>query len=388
MFLKELEKQNPELIDFAFKLHETQQILPDTYVVDLDMIHQNTEKIVEEAKKYDVELLYMTKQLGRNPIVAKEIESAGIENAVVVDFREAEVFMKNDLKLGNVGHLVQTPKSLLKKIVKYGTKYFTMYSLENAIDLNKAAKEVGVTQKTILKIQDIKDDIYPGQVGGFTLEELDSQLEELKQLSNIKIVGLTTFPAILFDEETGTYQPTSNMKTANKAKTIFKKHDVDCSVMSLPSATATKSIKLIKELGGNEGEPGHSLTGTTPMHAVKELPEKPAYCYVSEISHSYDKNSFIYGGGYYRRGHLKHALIKDGEKRDYAEILSLDNSCIDYYLELNKKYKSGLPVIMCSRTQMFVTRSTIALVKGLHSGNPELIGLYDSQGRKLEEGVR
>lgn len=387
MFLKELEKRNPELIDYAFKLHETQQILPDTYVVDLDMIHENTEKIVEEAKKNDVELLYMTKQLGRNPIVAKEIESAGIERAVVVDFREAEVFMKNNLKLGNVGHLVQTPKALLRKIISYGTKYFTMYSLENAKDLNEAAKDVNKKQKVILKIQDVKDDIYPGQVGGFTLEELDKQLDDLLSLSNLEIVGLTTFPAVLFDEKTCSYKSTSNMVTANKAKELFAKHNVDCSVVSLPSATAAKSISLIKELGGTEGEPGHSLTGTTPMHAVKDLPEKPAYCYVSEISHSYGNHSFIYGGGYYRRGHLKHAVIKDGNKLDHAEVLPLDNSSIDYYLELDKKYKSGLPVIMCSRTQMFVTRSTVALVRGLHKGKPELVGLYDSQGRKLSEGV-
>jgi len=388
MFLKQLEKQNPELIDFAFKLHKTGEILPDTYVIDLDMLHENTAKMVAEANKYGIELLYMTKQLGRNPIVAKEIQSAGIENAVVVDFREAEVFMENNLKLGNVGHLVQTPKALLKKIVEYGTKYFTMYSLENAIDLNEAARSVGKVQKVILKIQDTKDDIYPGQVGGFTLDELNTQLLELKKLSNIKMVGLTTFPAILFDEKTHSYHSTSNMETVEKAKKLFEKYDVDCSVISLPSATATKSIKLIKELGGTEGEPGHSLTGTTPMHATENCPEKPAYCYVSEISHSYGDHSFIYGGGYYRRGHLKNAIIQDGNEVKTAEVLPLDNSSIDYYLELNKKFKSGLPVIMSTRTQMFVTRSTVALVRGLHSGSPKLVGLYDTQGRELSKGVK
>jgi len=388
MFLKQLEKHNPELIDFAFELHKTGQILPDTYVIDLDMIHDNTVKMVAEAKKYGVELLYMTKQLGRNPIVAKEIQSAGIENAVVVDFREAEVFMENGLNLGNVGHLVQTPKALLKKIISYGTKYFTMYSLENTVDLNEAAKAVGKIQPVILKIQDTKDDIYPGQVGGFTLDELDNQLSELRDLSNVKVVGLTTFPAILFDEKTGDYHSTSNMETVKKAKELFNKHGVECSVVSLPSATATKSIKLISELGGTEGEPGHSLTGTTPMHATKDLPEKPAYCYVSEISHSYGDHSFIYGGGYYRRGHLKNAIVKDGDKVESAEVLPLDNSSIDYYLELNKKFKSGLPVVMSSRTQMFVTRSTVALVKGLHTGSPKLIGLYDTQGRELAKGVK
>ncbi|KRO00113.1 YhfX family PLP-dependent enzyme [Companilactobacillus kimchiensis] len=388
MFLKQLEKLNPELIDYAFELHRTEKILPDTYVIDLDMIHTNTEKIVAEAKKDNIELFYMTKQLGRNPIVAKEIESAGIEKAVVVDYREAEVFMENDLKLGNVGHLVQPPKSLLKKIINYGTEYFTMFSLENTIDLNNAAKAVSKIQKVILKIQDTKDDIYPGQVGGFTLKELDDQLDKLRQLSNIEVVGLTTFPAVLFDEKTCSYKSTSNMDTVKRAKELFTEHQVDCSVVSLPSATATKSLSLIKKLGGTEGEPGHALTGTTPMHAVKELPEKPAYCYVSEISHSYGDHSFIFGGGYYRRGHLKNAVIKDRNKFEHAEVLPLDNSSIDYYLELNKKFKSGLPVIMSSRTQMFVTRSTIALVRGLHTGKPELVGLYDSQGREMSKGVR
>lgn len=388
MFLKQLEKQNPELIDFAFELHETGQILPDTYVIDLDMIHENTKKIVSEAKKYGIELLYMTKQLGRNPIIAKEIEMAGIENAVVVDYREAEVFMENNLKLGNVGHLVQIPKEFLKKIVNYGTKYFTTYSLENTRDLNDAARAVDKKQKVILKVQDTRDDIYPGQVGGFTLKELDDQFEKLKSLSNIEIVGITTFPAVLFDEKTCSYGSTSNIQTVEEAKKIFKKHNADCSVISLPSATATKSIKLIKELGGTEGEPGHSLTGTTPMHALKDLPEKPAYCYVSEISHSYNDHSYIYGGGYYRRGHLKNAIVKDGDKVHSAEVLALDNSSIDYYLELNKKFKSGLPVIMSTRTQIFVTRSTVALVRGLHKGSPKLVGLYDSQGRELPKGVK
>ncbi|KAF0370160.1 YhfX family PLP-dependent enzyme [Pediococcus acidilactici] len=388
MFLKQLKKWNPELIEFALELHKSGQILPDTYVIDLDMVRKNTMAMVAEAKKNNVELLYMTKQIGRNPVVAKEIVSAGIENAVVVDYREAEIFMKNNLKLGNVGHLVQPPKSLLKKILIYGTKYFTMFSIENTVRLNSAAESVGKKQKVILKIQDEKDDIYPGQVGGFTLKKLDEQLDDLKKLSNIEIVGITTFPAILFQQESCNYEPTTNVKTIEDSKKIFEKHGLKCEVVSLPSATAMDSIKLIKELGGTEGEPGHSLTGTTPMHAIKDLPEKPAYCYVSEISHSYNHHSYVYGGGYYRRGHLKHALVNEKNDMKEAEVLPLDNSSIDYYLELDQEFKAGSPVIMASRTQIFVTRSTVALVKGLHNGNPKLIGLYDSQGKKLEEGVK
>lgn len=160
--------------------------------------------------------------------------------------------------------------------------------------------------------------------------------------------------------------------------------------MSLPSATSTTSLPLIKQLGGNEGEPGHALTGTTPLHAVKEQPEKPAYCYVSEVSHTFGPHSYIFGGGWYRRGHLKNALIQDGDQYTHAHVLPLENSNIDYYLELDQQFKSGLPVIMAFRTQIFVTRSTVALVRGLHTAGktPELVGLYDSQGKKLPEGMQ
>ena len=43
------------------------------------------------------------------------------------------------------------------------------------------------------------------------------------------------------------------------------------------------TIPEIRKLGGHQGEPGHALTGTTPLHAVLDLPEIPALVYVSEI---------------------------------------------------------------------------------------------------------
>lgn len=390
MFLKQLEKQNPELIRYAFELHNTGRILPDTYVIDLDMIFQNTEHIVAEAKENHVELLYMTKQVGRNPVIAKEVVKAGIPEAVVVDFREADTFMENGLAIGNVGHLVQPPKHFLTRLLRYGTRYVTMYSLENVLALNEAAKAVGIRQKVLLKVVGNGDDIYPGQTGGFTLSQLDQQLEQIKALTNIEISGVTTFPAILYSESKKDFTATPNVRTVKKAKEIFENHNLSTTVVSLPSATSTTSLPLIRQLGGNEGEPGHALTGTTPLHAVKAQPEKPAYCYVSEVSHTFGPHSYIFGGGLYRRGHLKNALVQDGNQYAHAHVLPLENSSIDYYLELDRQFKSGLPVIMAFRTQIFVTRSTVALVRGLHTAgkSPELVGLYDSQGKKLPERMQ
>lgn len=52
----------------------------------------------------------MTKQFGRNPLIAQAIVESGIEKAVAVDPWEALSLSKNGIKIGHVGHLVQIPK--------------------------------------------------------------------------------------------------------------------------------------------------------------------------------------------------------------------------------------------------------------------------------------
>ncbi|RYM02860.1 YhfX family PLP-dependent enzyme [Sporolactobacillus sp. THM7-7] len=384
MFLNKLEERNSELINYASYLHKKGIILPDTYVLDLDIIKENTQKIVEEAKKDGIELFYMTKQFGRNPLIAKEIEKSGINCAVVVDYREAKVMMNNGLKLGNVGHLIQPPHHILEEILRYGSKYMTVFSLENLIYLNKIAKNAGVRQKVLLKVISPDDNIYPGQEGGFTLEELENSSRDFKALSHVDIAGLTSFPCILYDQAVNDFVSTNNVNTLKKAKDILYKNGIEVQELNMPSATTVRSLPLLKKIGGTQGEPGHALTGTTPMHAVNNLPEKPAICYVSEVSHTFNGHSFIYGGGYYRRGHLKHALVISGNIKEHARVHPLDNDSIDYYLELDREYPAGSTVIMSFRTQIFVTRSAVAIVSGLHDGHAELVGLYDSLGRKLK----
>ena len=42
---------------------------------------------------------------------------------------------------------------------------------------------------------------------------------------------------------------------------------------------------MLAAAGATQIEPGHGLTGTTPLHAVEDLPETPAVVYLSEVSH-------------------------------------------------------------------------------------------------------
>ena len=38
------------------------------------------------------------------------------------------------------------------------------------------------------------------------------------------------------------------------------------------------------------------MSGTTPLHAVRDLPERPAVCYVSEVSHLHAGRAYCFGG--------------------------------------------------------------------------------------------
>lgn len=384
MFLEMVKKRNPELIDYSIQLHQQGKIMPDTYVIDLDRIKENVEKMAMLANQLDIELYFMTKQVGRNPVIAKTIIDAGIEKAVVVDFREAEVMMKNQIPLGNVGHIVQPPTHALKKIMEYGVDYVTIFSIEKMKEVNEIAKELGIKQKIMLRVVGEEDELYPGQDGGFKLEELEEKMIDFKKLKHCHLNALTSFPCLLFDKDNKEYQETNNVDTLKKAKKIMEGHGFTIDELNTPSATSIETLPLIKEIGGTQGEPGHAMTGTTPKHAEFELEEKPAYVYISEVSHNFKNHAYIYGGGYYARGNLEHALIDNKGQKSQTKVLGFPSDNIDYYLELEDSQKVGATVVMAARTQMFVTRSQVALVKGLSQNKPKLVGLYTSQGVEVE----
>ena len=158
-------------------------------------------------------------------------------------------------------------------------------------------------------------------------------------------------------------------------------------MLNTPSATCTHSIPMIAAAGGTHGEPGHGLTGTTPYHAGHpDAEERPGYLYVSEVSHNLGDKAYCYGGGHYRRGHMKNALVgTTPENAKIVPVLPPDDSSIDYHFELQQNCPVSAAAVMAFRTQFFVTRSRVAVVKGLSSGKPELAGLYSALGEPVRE---
>lgn len=386
MFLDITLQKNPKLIDAAIKLHREGKILPDTYVIDMDAFLYNGRIIKEEADKYGIKLYFMTKQVGRNPLLGKELMKLGYEGAVTVDYREAKILSDNGIKLGHVGHLVQIPKAALKELMEREIDYITVYSVEKAKEIDEVARELNITQKIILRVIHKDDTLYPAQYGGFYLEYLREAAEEINKLPNIKIDGVCSFPCFLYDEKERRIKETPNVKTVLKGKDILEDYlKRPLGEINMPSATAVENIKLISDFGGTHGEPGHGLTGTTPYGACNDdCKEIPAMVYVTEVSHNLGEESFAYGGGHYRRSHMENVLVVDNNnnsKKLKVEEPSLES--IDYYFTLKGNSEVSSTAIMAFRTQLFVTRSNVAIVKGIKDGKPELVGIYDVFGREV-----
>ena len=385
MFLEKLIERNPKLIECAFKLHEEGKLLPDTYILDLDSILYNAKEMKKEADRYGVELYFMLKQIGRNPLIGQELMKLGFKGAVAVDYREALTYIENGIHLSNVGHLVQIPKAAMDQIISAKPDYVTVYSYEKILEIDEAARRCSTNQKLLIRISDQDSQLYSGQIGGFHSDELEELFCKIDALNNVSVGGLTVFPALLYSEEENAILPTANIKAMDRARKIALEHGYQGLNINLPSATCCASIPLIGELHGTSGEPGHGLTGTTPLHKHSEQIEVPAYVYVSEISHQFDGKSYCYGGGHYRRGHMENALVgKDLNSATMTKVTAPDNDSIDYHFELKDTFPVGECVLMAFRTQIFTVRSQVAVVSGIQSGKPELLGLYSPLGERLE----
>jgi predicted amino acid racemase len=385
MFVERLRKDNPRLIEAAVSLHQAGYLLPDSYVVDLEQFRRNAARIKKEADEKGIRLFFMLKQLGRNPYLAKELVRLGYEGAVTVDFKEAQVMMRHRIPVANIGHLVQVPQAMMQEVIAYGPRVVTVFSPEKARAVGQAAQTLGKVQKILIRVYDESDMIYSGQTAGIALSELPGFLDRMKDCPGVQVAGVTSFPCYLYQEELGDIAPTANLRTVQKAAVILKEHGIRPELLNTPSATCVRTLSQIAADGGNCGEPGHGLTGTTPAHAKMELEEKGCVAYVSEISHNFSGRGCCFGGGFYRRSHVKNALV--GSRADQMRPLRVippSQESIDYHFELSAPCQVGETVVMAFRYQIFVTRSDVVLLEGVAQGRPRIAGVYDSLGNKKE----
>ena len=383
MFLEKLTQRNPRLIDAAVKLHQKGILLPDTYIIDLPTLLENATMILSEAKKNGLNCLYMSKQIGRNADIGRMLEDMGYDGAVAVDYREALHLARNNLKIYNVGHLVQTPKACLDSLIAYGVNYFTVYTIEKMREIDTIARKHGVIQSIMIKVADEGCLIYDGQQSGFALDELERLVEAASSMPNIKVEGVTSFPCMLYNEVSMKIEKTGNFDLLLMAKEKLEQLGCHIVEVNAPSSNTAQSMELAAQNHATTVEPGHALTGTTPYHAQHADGEIPAILYLSEVSHHYQNLSYCYGGGHYRRSHIKNALVIDAlNHRELSMIEAPSDDNIDYAFKLDRLFAVSSTVVCSFRMQIFTTRSHVALIDNRNE-EPVLLGMYDAHGYKL-----
>ncbi len=107
MFLQRLLTQNPELALAAVRLHQSERVRADTYLIDLDTVAANAGYIRAAAEAHGLSVYFMAKQYGRNPDVSATLVAAGLSSAVCVDLQCLNAHVRHGIPVGHVVHLVQ-----------------------------------------------------------------------------------------------------------------------------------------------------------------------------------------------------------------------------------------------------------------------------------------
>lgn len=376
MFLDVLQRRNPAFLEAAAALHQSGDVPANSTVLDLDAIGRNTDRIVAEARRLGLTAFAMTKQIGRNPDACAVIREHGIPTAVGVDLECAVAARAAGLRTGHLGHLVQIPRHRADEGAALAPDYWTVFSLEKAREAGAAAARAGRVQPVLARIVADGDRFYRGHEGGFPADDVVSVADSLDAIDGVRFAGVTSFPTALFDVEGGAVRTTPNLRTLAAAKVALDATGRTGVELNAPGTTSTAMLAMLAEAGATQVEPGHGLTGTTPWHAVADLVEEPAVAYVTEVSHLWAGEAFVFGGGLYvdpvlGRTPTRALVVPAGGGLADARLFDVDMpapEAIDYYATIpleGAPVRPGDTVIMGFRPQVFVSRSLTVGIAGV-----------------------
>ncbi len=217
MFLEALTRRNRPLIAAAVALHQAGAIPAASYVLDVDSMECNARAIATEGKRLGLDVFAMTKQFGRNPVAMDAVRRGGIERAVAVDMGCARPLHAAGTPIGHLGHLVQVPVAETAAAASMTPEYWTVFSEEKAAAAAAASESRGREQRILARVVGPGDTYYRNQEGGFDASQVLQVADRIDALDGASFAGITTFPALLFDNLSRSVRPTPNCGTIERA---------------------------------------------------------------------------------------------------------------------------------------------------------------------------
>ena len=384
MFLNTLRRRNPAFILAAQRLHQEGRIPANSYVIDLDAVETNARLIRNEADRHGLKVFAMTKQVSRNSGFCRAVMRGGIERAVAVDMACAIACHATGLRIGHLGHLVQIPRGE----AAYGAAvlqpdYWTVFSATKAAEVAAASLAAGREQALLARVQTGGDIFYRGHEGGFAAENAVTAARMIEALAGARFAGITTFPAQLYDHASKSIRTTPNLATLSRTAEALGKAGFTGIEVNAPGTTSAVTLAALAAAGATQVEPGNGLHGTTPLHAMEDLPETPAVLYLTEVSHLHAGRAYCFGGGLYIDpvfpDYDVQALVGPEPSTDAAALRSVEvppPSAIDYYGMIDAQTGTapvaGDTVVFGFRGQAFVTRAYSVGIRGVVTGTPHV----------------
>ncbi|APG47946.1 alanine racemase [Phaeobacter porticola] len=392
MFLDLLTRRNPALIEAAILLHQNGKLPTNCYVLDLDTVEDNARVFAENANALGLKTFAMTKQVGRHSGFCQAVMRGGIPRAVAVDMACAVACERAGLKVGHLGHLVQIPRNEADLAATHiAPDYWTVFNDDKADEAATAAHRAGRDQALMARIQTTDDIFYRGHEGGFDAAAILDVADRMDARDGAHFAGITTFPALLFDQDTRKVRPTPNLSTLNRAAEALAKAGRSGIEINAPGTTSSAVLPALAEAGATQCEPGNGLHGTTPLHAVEDLPERPAVAYLTEVSHSHADRAYCFGGGLYidpvfPEYDVQAIVGRDPSQTTRRSVEIPDSQSIDYYGMIDSAGPSapqaGDSVVFGFRGQAFVTRAYVAGISGIASGAPTVTTIENIFGQR------
>ena len=300
MLLERVIEKNPGIVEAAVTLHQRGDLPAGSWLFDLDAVARNARLIAAEAKRLGLTTYLMTKQIGRNPFVTALALHMGLDKTVSVDIQCARLLHRYGLPIGHVGHLNQIPMHDIPAALAMSPEVVTVYSLEHARRISAAAGAIGRRQDLLMQVYAPEDIFFPGQEGGFRVDEALAAAREIAALPHVRIGGVTSFPVLDYDfsgQREVAFNP--NMATIRGfAQLLRDELGLEITQINAPGNTSVSTLALLREGGATHVEPGHGLFGTTPPQIVDGgHVETPAYVFVTEVSHQYEGKAYAIANG-------------------------------------------------------------------------------------------
>jgi predicted amino acid racemase len=392
MFLDVLRRRNPAFILAAQALHRQGLIPANSYVIDLDAVTANARLIRAEADRLALKVFAMTKQVSRQPGFCAAVMAGGIDRAVAVDMACAMACHAAGLRIGHLGHLVQVPRAEAAAGAALSPDYWTVFSDEKAAEAAAASQDAGRSQAMLARVQTAGDTFYRGHEGGFAAEDAVAVARRIDALAGARFAGITSFPAQLYDHATRKIRHTPNLATLQRTADALRRAGFAEIEINAPGTTSAVTLQALAEAGATQVEPGNGLHGTTPLHAVEDLPEIPAVLYLTEVSHLHGGRAYCFGGGLYIDPVFPEydvqALVGPEPTTEAGALRSVEippPSAIDYYGMIDatgpNPPRAGDSVVFGFRGQAFVTRAYAVGISGVSTGAPRVQSIANSLGQ-------